>query len=156
MKTGTKTAAIFTALLAGTVATVAHPHPQGHGQRQQQGRQGSPQFQGQRQGCPVCGNPNFRPQGHGSHRRGQGACGPQFQNDGPPPQFRQDRQGQRKPNPQQREQIRKKRRQAILERFDADDDGTLSKEERQAVRQAMKERRQGKGRQNRPDIPPSE
>jgi len=151
MKTGSKAAAILTMLLAGTVAAVAHPQRQGRGQ-QQPGRQGSPRFQGQRQGCPACGNPNFRPKGHGSRQRGQGACEPQFQHDGPPPQFRQDRQGQRGSNPQQREQMKQKRRQAILKHFDADGDGQLSED----VRQAMKERRRGRGAPNRPETPPSE
>jgi len=78
-----------------------------------------------------------------------------FQQDGPPPQFRRDRQGQQGPNPQQREQMQQKRRQAILELFDADRDGQLSKEERQAVRETLGEQHR-RGKADRPGPPPSE
>ena len=150
MKTGIKTTAILTALLAGTV--VAGAHPQDQRQWQQKGRQGQSQFQRQRQGCPTCGNPQFRPQ-----RQRPQHSGSQFRHDGPPPQFH-ERQGQRGPNPHQRDQMKQRRRQAILEHFDTDGDGRLSKKERQAVREAMQERKRAKpgGASNRPEPPPAD
>ncbi|MCK5676667.1 MAG: hypothetical protein KAH99_06590 [Verrucomicrobia bacterium] len=51
--------------------------------------------------------------------------------------------------------MQQKRRQVILELFDADRDGQLSKEERQAVREALGEQhRRGKAARSGP--PPSE
>jgi len=196
MKTGTKTAAILTALLAGTVIAEAQPYSQNQGQRQrqgrqgqrqQQGRQGQRQVQGRRQGCPLCGNPQFRPQGQrqrqqqsrqGSHqfqgRRGQrqqqGRQGvpQQFQGRQAPQQFCQQGQGQRQqfrgsqgqsgPNSRQFQQKNQKKRKAMLKKFDTDRDGRLSKEERQAVREAMEKRQRGKpgNASKRPGPPPGE
>lgn len=151
MKTRIKTTAILTALLAGTV--IAGAHPQGPHQWQQKGRHGQGQFQRKGHGCPTCGSPQFRPQ-----RQRPQHSGPGFQQDESQSNFRPKRQGQRGPKPHQREKMKQRKRQAILEHFDTDKDGQLSQEERQAVQEAMKERRRSKpgGVANRPEPPPAD
>lgn len=127
MKTGIKTAVIFTTLLAGTLITDAHP--QGRGQQQKRSCQNAPLFQ--QQGCPVCGNPHFRPQ---HLRRNQQA---------PHPQMRKGSKRCTGSSPQQREQIKQRKQQAILNLFDTNRDGQLSENERQSVRQALQGRLDG-------------
>jgi hypothetical protein len=170
MKTGIRTTAILTALLAGTMIAGAQLYRQRQqqgrqgpqqlqgrqGPQQFQGRQGPQQFQGRRQSCPLCGNPQFHPQGQGQ-RQQSGSFGPQSRQDGPQQQFREP-QGQHGSNPWLQEKMNLKQRQAILKQFDTDKDGQLSNEERQAVREAHEKRQRGKpGKASkRPGPPPGE
>jgi hypothetical protein len=52
-----------------------------------------------------------------------------------------------------RAQAMQKKRQAALKRFDADQDGRLSEEERKAARKAIKKHRRAREVENRPKPP---
>ena len=149
----TRVTTIALTILAGTIAATGKPQGRQRGQRQQR--------------CPARGAPCGGQQGQqfnqGRRRPQQGAYEQQYHHQGgrqqnpqfARQQFQQDWQGQRRANPQQREQMTQKRHQAVLKHFDADGDGQLSKKERQAVRETIKEHRHGKrgAVPNRPEPP---
>ncbi|MCF7818041.1 MAG: hypothetical protein K9M54_09175 [Kiritimatiellales bacterium] len=167
MKTRVKSVIAVSAVLAGVLSASGQqqerrqqrpfPPPEGFGQQQQQQR------------CPACGAPRMGPQGQNQMRNfgPQGPQGQPFRQQGGPqfgPQQQQRRgqqqfqgtpqqgfgqqqfQGRRQQQipPQMMERIQQKR-QAILKRFDADGDGQLSEQERQAAKQEFQNRKNGAG-----------
>ena len=127
MKTGTKTAVIFTALLAGTTIAGAYPHDQD-----------APWQKGSKQGCPVCGNPQFKPHHQQQRRPGAHKQHPQTRQAHP----QKDSAGMPailkwKPTAEQQERMKQKH-QNILNLLDLNGDGQISESERQVVQHAWK------------------
>lgn len=124
MKPGLKTAAIFTALLAGTAIAGAYPHDQD-----------TPRQKKSKPSCPVCGNPQgqraHRPIPSMQHRQsGQHPRGAEFQQ-----RQHNGEKAFRKWEPSAEQKATMSDRYAkILAKFDLNGDGNISEIERQIVR----------------------